>query len=39
VISHVLSYGALRRETLASVLRELGADVSSGDPIEWEAGR
>jgi AraC family transcriptional regulator len=39
VISHMLSFGAVRRETLAGVLRELGADVSSGDPIEWEAGR
>jgi AraC family transcriptional regulator len=40
VLSHVLSYGAVRREALAAVLRELGAEVpSSGDPIEWEAGR
>ncbi|HEV3375783.1 MAG TPA: AraC family transcriptional regulator [Thermoleophilaceae bacterium] len=40
VISHVLSYGAVRREALAGVLRELGAEVpSSGDPIEWEAAR
>ncbi len=40
VVSHVLGYGAVRREMLASVLRELGATVpSSGDPIEWEAGR
>jgi AraC family transcriptional regulator len=40
VISHVLSYGAVRREALASVLMELGAKVpSSGDPIEWEASR
>jgi AraC family transcriptional regulator len=40
VVSHVLSYGAVRREALAAVLRELGAEVpSSGDPIEWEAGR
>jgi AraC family transcriptional regulator len=40
VISHVLSYGAVRREALAGVLRELGAEVpSSGDPIEWEASR
>jgi len=40
VVAHVLSYGAVRRETLAAVLRELGADVpSSGDPIEWEQGR
>ena len=38
VLSHVLSYGAIRREALASALTELGADVpSSGDPIEWEA--
>ena len=40
VLSHVLAYGAVRRETLAAVLRELGATVpSSGDPIEWEQGR
>jgi AraC family transcriptional regulator len=40
VISHVLAYGAVRREALAGVLRELGAEVpSSGDPIEWEATR
>ena len=40
VLAHVLSYGAVRREALASVLAELGAHVpSSGDPIEWEAGR
>jgi AraC family transcriptional regulator len=40
VISHVLTYGAVRREALAGVLRELGAEVpSSGDPIEWEAAR
>ena len=40
VVSHILSYGAVRREMLASVLAELGATVpSSGDPIEWEAGR
>jgi AraC family transcriptional regulator len=40
VISHVLSYGAVRREALAGVLAELGAAVpSSGDPIDWEASR
>jgi AraC family transcriptional regulator len=40
VISHVLSYGAVRREALASALRELGAQVpSSGDPVDWEASR
>ena len=38
VLAHVLSYGAIRREALASVLTELGAQVpASGDPIEWEA--
>ncbi|HWK26493.1 MAG TPA: AraC family transcriptional regulator [Solirubrobacter sp.] len=39
VLAHVLSYGAVRRETLAGVLRELGADVPPGDPILWEAER
>jgi AraC-like DNA-binding protein len=40
VVAHVLSFGAVRREMLASVLAELGADVaSSGDPIEWERER
>jgi AraC family transcriptional regulator len=40
VLAHILSYGAVRRETLAGVLAELGARVpSSGDPIEWEAAR
>jgi AraC family transcriptional regulator len=40
VLSHVLAYGAIRREALAAVLAELGAPaLSSGDPIEWEAGR
>ncbi len=39
VISHILSYGAVRREMLASVLAELGATVPPGDPILWEAGR
>ena len=38
VLAHVLSYGAVRREALASVLTDLGAPVpTSGDPIEWEA--
>ena len=40
VLAHILSYGAVRREMLASVLAELGArPPSSGDPIDWEAGR
>ena len=38
VLSHVLTYGAIRREHLAGVLNELGAGpLSSGDPIEWES--
>jgi AraC-like DNA-binding protein len=39
VLSHVLTYGAVRREALASVLRELGAEVPAGDPILWEDAR
>jgi len=40
VLAHVLSYGAIRREALAGVLAELGADVpASADPIMWEAAR
>ena len=38
VLAHVLSYGAVRREALASVLTDLGVPApTSGDPIEWEA--
>jgi hypothetical protein len=41
VLAHVLTYGAIRREALAGVLAELGADVrrDSADPILWEQGR
>jgi len=39
VLSHVLAFGAVRREALAGVLAQLGAQVSSGDPIIWEAAR
>ena len=39
VFAHVLEYGAIRREMLASVLRELGAELSIGDPILWEMDR
>jgi AraC family transcriptional regulator len=38
VLSHILSFGAVRREMLASVLHELGATVPPGDPILWEQG-
>ena len=37
VLAHVLTFGALRREHLAAVLRELGAPVpDTDDPIVWE---
>lgn len=36
VLAHVLTYGIVRRETLAGVLAELGAPPSSADPILWE---
>ena len=39
VFAHVLEYGAIRREMLASVLRELGATIAIGDPILWEMQR
>jgi AraC family transcriptional regulator len=39
VFAHVLEYGAIRREMLAGVLRELGATVAIGDPILWEMER
>lgn len=39
VLAHILSYGAVRRETLAGLLIELGHPPSgSGDPILWEQG-
>jgi AraC-like DNA-binding protein len=41
VLAHVLSFGAVRREALAAVLAELGADVDmeGADPIMWERAR
>jgi AraC-like DNA-binding protein len=41
VLAHVVTYGAVRREMLASVLRELGAplDPADADPILWESRR
>lgn len=40
VLAHVLEFGAVRREMLASVLRELGATIEpTGDPILWEQAR
>ena len=37
VLAHILTFGAVRREALAGVLRELGARVpDTSDPILWE---
>ena len=37
VLAHILTFGAVRREALADVLRELGAPVpDTSDPIVWE---
>ena len=37
VLAHILTFGAVRREALAGVLRELGAPVpATSDPILWE---
>jgi hypothetical protein len=34
--AHVLIRSAHRRAVLVGALRSLGADVGSGDPLEWE---
>jgi len=39
VLADILTFGVIRRETLARVLTELGAEVGSGDPIVWEMER
>jgi hypothetical protein len=39
VLSHILAFGAARREVLAGVLTELGATIGTGDPIVWERAR
>ena len=39
VLAHVAHYGAIRTHALAGVLAELGAEVSVGDPVEWEMSR
>jgi AraC family transcriptional regulator len=36
VLAHILVFGAIRREALAGVLAELGAEIGSADPILWE---
>ena len=40
VVAHIVEYGAIRRNTLMGVLRELGVTLeASGDPITWEIRR
>lgn len=36
MVAHVLTWSAHRRYVTIGALRRLGADVGSGDPIEWE---
>jgi AraC family transcriptional regulator len=36
MVAHVLTWSAHRRYVLIGALHRLGADVGSGDPIEWE---
>jgi AraC-like DNA-binding protein len=35
-VAHILTRSAHRRAGLVGALRSLGADVGSGDPLEWE---
>ncbi len=37
VLAHITHFGAIRTHALAGVLAELGAEVSVGDPAEWES--
>jgi AraC-like DNA-binding protein len=36
MVAHVLTWSAHRRQVLVGAFRNLGADVGTGDPIEWE---
>ena len=36
MVAHVLTWSAHRRQVVVGALRKLGADVGSGDPLEWE---
>jgi AraC family transcriptional regulator len=36
MVAHVLTWSAHRRQVIVGALRKLGADVGSGDPLEWE---
>lgn len=39
VLADILTFGVIRREILAGVLTELGAETGSADPIIWEMER
>jgi AraC family transcriptional regulator len=36
MVAHVLTWSAHRRYLTIGALRQLGAPIVSGDPIEWE---
>jgi AraC family transcriptional regulator len=39
IVAHVLTFSAHRRQVARELLRELGVDPGTGDPIEWLQGR
>jgi AraC family transcriptional regulator len=39
MVAHVLTWSAHRRLVIAGALRNLGADIGSADPLEWERRR
>ena len=39
VLADILTFGVIRRENLAGVLTELGAELGTADPIIWEMER
>jgi AraC-like DNA-binding protein len=39
IVAHVLTFSAHRRLLVRSALREAGAEVGTGDPLEWLARR
>lgn len=36
MVAHVLTWSAHRRQVIVGALRNFGADVGTGDPIEWK---
>ena len=39
VVAHAITYAAHRRQLARQVLRSLGQDTDSGDPIDWHRRR